>query len=253
VSDAITLTLRVVLNASVRVDVIRPDRLSGLSEREVAHLPITIGRQETQLGELFAIKGERSARITVSGSNRFLHGLGAGMPGGEIVIEGDAGDDAGLAMSGGVLRIVGNAGDRLGGALPGASKGMTGGEIIVSGSVGNEAGMRVRRGLIVIGRDTGADAARAMIAGSLIVLGACGAHPGRGNKRGSIIACGSIAVPATYLDACTYHPPHVRLTLTYLNRRYGLGIPQEAVGGRYRRYCGDAGEPGKGEILQLER
>jgi formylmethanofuran dehydrogenase subunit C len=152
-------------------------------------------------------------------------------------------------MSGGVLRIHGDAGDRVGSAAPGASKGMTGGELIVRGAVGAGAGTRVRRGLIVVGGDTGPDAARSMIAGTLVVLGACGDHPGRGSKRGSILACGPVTVPSTYRYACTYQPPHVRLTLTYLRREYGLSIPDDVVTGLYRRYCGDAGEPRKGEIL----
>jgi hypothetical protein len=30
-----------------------------------------------------------------------------------------------------------------------------------------------------------------------------------------------------------------------------LTVDERAVGGLYRRYCGDAGDVGKGEILQL--
>jgi hypothetical protein len=44
----------------------------------------------------------------------------------------------------------------------------------------------------------------------------------------------------------------VRLLLTYLRRRYGLSGGDDALDRRFRRYCGDAGEPGKGEILVLE-
>jgi hypothetical protein len=38
--------------------------------------------------------------------------------------------------------------------------------------------------------------------------------------------------------------------LTYLRRRYGLRVDERMVSGRYRRYCGDAGNPGRGEILE---
>jgi formylmethanofuran dehydrogenase subunit C len=251
VSESITLTLNVVLDAPLHVDVIQPHRLAELSERQIAALTVFHGRQRAQLGDLFRIAGERSARVTIAGSTKFLHGLGSGMTGGELVIDGDAGDDAGAAMAGGVLRINGNAGDRVGGGLPGASKGMTGGEIIVCGSVGNDAGARTRRGLIVVVGNTGPDPARAMIAGTLVVLGGCGAHPGRGSKRGSVIACGSVDVPETYRYACTFHPPHVRLTFTYLKRRYGVAIADHLVTGGYRRYCGDAGDLAKGEILEF--
>jgi formylmethanofuran dehydrogenase subunit C len=153
-------------------------------------------------------------------------------------------------MAGGTLRVAGGAGDRLGAAMPGASRGMTGGEIIVRGSAGAEAGARVRRGLIVVGGDAGALGARCMIAGTLVVLGRAGAGSGFGSKRGTLLAVGGIEVPATYAYACTYRPPFVRLTMTYLHRRHGFTIDERTVNGRYRRYCGDAGDPGKGEILE---
>jgi hypothetical protein len=42
----------------------------------------------------------------------------------------------------------------------------------------------------------------------------------------------------------------VRLLLTYLRRRYGLEIDDRMIDGKYRRHCGDAGNPGRGEILE---
>ena len=153
-------------------------------------------------------------------------------------------------MRGGSLHVTGNAGDRLAAAAPDAAKGMSGGEVVVEGSAGSDAGARARRGLIVVCGDVGMHAARAIIAGSLIVLGRVGSDPGRRSKRGSLVAVGGVPVPSTYRYACTYRPPHVRLTMTYLRRRYGLAIDERIAGGRYRRYCGDAGDPGKGEILE---
>jgi formylmethanofuran dehydrogenase subunit C len=130
---------------------------------------------------------------------------------------------------------------------------MTGGEIVIGGSVAAEAGARMRRGLIVVCGDVGRDAGRAMIAGSLFVLGSCGDGPGRGNKRGSIVSFGGVIVPPTYRYACTYQPPHVRLTLLYLARKYGLIIDPSFIESAFRRFCGDAGEPGKGEVLERVR
>jgi hypothetical protein len=109
----------------------------------------------------------------------------------------------------------------------------------------------MRRGLVVVAGDTLEHAARAAFAGTLVVLGRTGAHPGRGNKRASIIAAGDIDVPSTYRYACTLQPPWVRLLMTYLRRQYGVSIDDRVLEGRYRRYCGDAGDPGKGEILAL--
>jgi formylmethanofuran dehydrogenase subunit C len=128
---------------------------------------------------------------------------------------------------------------------------MTGGEIVVDGAAGADVAARARRGLVVVGGSTGPDTARSMIAGTVVVIGRTGPHPGRGSKRGSIVALDGIDVPSTYIYACTFEPPHVRLLLTYLRRTFALTVPESAVDGVYRRYCGDAGDPGKGEILEL--
>ena len=267
-SDRITLTLRQPLTESMEVDGLAPDQLAMLGTNEIAALPMWAGAERAQIGDLFAIDGERSDRVVIQGDLSRLHGVGMRMRGGMLTIEGpvgrrvvagmsdgivtivgDAGDDAGVAMGGGLLRIHGNAGDRLAAASPGAAKGMTGGEVIVDGSVGAHAAERARRGLVVIGRDAGEGAGHRMIAGTLVVFGSVGAHPGIGNKRGSIVALGSIDVPATYDYACTFDPPHVRLLLQYLRRRHGVPIDDRLMTGPYRRFCGDVGDPGKGEIL----
>jgi formylmethanofuran dehydrogenase subunit C len=268
-SDIVTLTLRAAPDAPLELECLTPDRLATLGEREIAALPAWRGARAARIGDFFTVRGARSARVRVAGSTAALHSLGAGTAGGELVIDGDAGrgvgagmtggivdvrgsvgDDAGLAMAGGTLRVSGRAGDRLGAAAPGASRGMTGGEIIVAGAAGAEAAARVRRGLVVVGGDAGPRGARAMIAGTLVVLGRAAAGAGVASKRGTIIAVGGIEVPETYAYACTYRPPHVRLTMLHLRRRHGLTVEGHAVTGAYRRWCGDAGDPGKGEILE---
>jgi formylmethanofuran dehydrogenase subunit C len=110
--------------------------------------------------------------------------------------------------------------------------------------------VRARRGVVVVGGDAGELAARSMIAGTLVVLGRTGAKPGFGNKRGSIVAAGAISIPTTYRYACTLESTFVRMLMVYLGRRHGLSIPEAVAGGRYKRYCGDLGRPGKGEILE---
>ena len=271
-TDQIVLSMRAGVNDAIELDGVTADRLAALSGPEIAALPILLGGRRAQLGDAFAIRGERSSRVRVEGDLSRVDGLAAGMAGGEMIVDGPvgrrvaagmtggwvdvrgrAGDDAGMSMAGGALRIVGDAGDRVGAALPGASKGMTGGEIVVNGSAGRDVAARARRGLVVVAGDAGTDGGRAMIAGTLVVFGRTGPRAGRGSKRGSIVALGEIEVPPTYAYACTYQPPHLRLTLTYLRRRYGLVVDDEALDGRYHRYCGDAGELGKGEILQLVR
>jgi formylmethanofuran dehydrogenase subunit C len=268
VNDLVTLTLRAPLDATLELEGVAPDRFAELAEREIAAIPVWLGGRAARLGDFFDVSGERATRLRVVGDLRQVDGLGAGTAAGELVVEGDAGrraaarmtggsvevhgsvgDDAGLAMAGGTLHVSGNAGDRVGGAAAGASRGMTGGEIVVVGSVGAEAGVRARRGLVAVGGDAGERTARAMIAGNVVVLGRVARDAGVDSKRGTIVAVGEVDVPATYRYACTFRPPHVRLTMRYLRRRYGLAVDERAVAGQYRRYCGDAGDPGKGEIL----
>jgi formylmethanofuran dehydrogenase subunit C len=166
-----------------------------------------------------------------------------------VHVHGSTGDDAGQAMAGGLLRVDGHAGDRLASAAPGAAKGVTGGEIVVLGTAGDGAAALMRRGLVAVAGGVGPFAGRGMIAGTLLVLGPIGDQAGLGNKRGSIIAGAGVTVPPTYRLACTYEPPHVRLLLTSLGRRFAFPADADLLAGPYDRYCGDAGEVGKGEIL----
>jgi formylmethanofuran dehydrogenase subunit C len=272
VSDHVTLTLRAPVEESIEADCIAPNAFGSLGEAEIGALPVWAGRSRRTLADYFLVKGGRSASVRVVGDVRHVHCIAAGVSGGDLVVDGDtgsrlaaemtggrvdvlgsAGDDAGMGMSGGSLRIRRDAGDRVGGATPGASRGMTGGEIVVDGSAGADAGARMRRGLLFVGGDAGPHPARAMIAGTVIVLGGVGRDPAFASKRGSLVVGGGVDVPVTYRFACDYEPPHVRLALTYLARRYGLSLGRELVHGRYRRYCGDAGTVGKGEILEWIR
>jgi formylmethanofuran dehydrogenase subunit C len=222
--NVVTLSLRAPLSEPLDVEGVTADRVAGLSEGEIAGLSVRLGARDARLGDFFDVRGGRSVRMRVEGALAQVNGLGAGMAGGELVIDGDAG-----------RRVA---------------AGMTGGEIVIMGSAGAEVAARARRGLVVVAGDAGADAARAMIAGTLVVFGRTGARSGRGSRRGSIVALGGIDVPVAYWCACTFDPPHVRLMLTYLRRRYGLKVDERMVDGRYRRYCGDAGNPGRGEILE---
>jgi formylmethanofuran dehydrogenase subunit C len=268
VSDAVTLTLRTPFGGRLDLTGVSPDRVADLDARQIAALPLWFGREAASVGDFFDVRGGRAADLRVEGVRPGIDGLGRGMTGGRLLIVGDAGahvaegmaggtvevrgdvgDAAGVGMSGGVLRVSGRAGDRLGAALPGAAKGMTGGEILVEGPAGRETASRCRRGLVVVGGSVGPDAARVMIAGTLVVRGTTEAGAGRGNKRGSIVALGPIVVPDTYAYACTFDPPYLRLLFQYLRTRYGLAIDERIAPGGYRRYCGDRGYPGKGEIL----
>jgi formylmethanofuran dehydrogenase subunit C len=242
-SESVTLSLRMPLESVLEVDGVTADRFAVLSEREIATLPARAGERAAALGDFFTVRGERSARVRVEGPLARVSGIGAGMAGGELTIDGSAGSRVCAGMTGGTAEVRGDV-------LDDAGLAMTGGEIIVRGSAGSNTAARSRRGLVVVGGDTGEFAARAMVAGTLVVLGRTGRDPGLGSRLGTIIAVGALTAPVAYWLACTFEPPHVRLMMTYLRRRYGLPIDDAVVGGAYRRFCGDAGDQGRGEILE---
>jgi formylmethanofuran dehydrogenase subunit C len=201
------------------------------------------------LGDLFHIEGQPNGRIEFIGELELADRLGAGLQGGEVLVKGNVGREAGLAMAGGILDIDGDAGPRAGAAPLGYKRGMAGGELIVRGSAGAEAGAAMRRGLLVVGRTAGSQTGRGMIAGTVIILGAAGPDTGLWSKRGSVVALGKITPPETYVYACTYQPVHLRMMLARLHSRYNLPIRRKHFTGLYRRYSGDLAELGKGEIL----
>jgi formylmethanofuran dehydrogenase subunit C len=223
---------------------------TALSPSELSRRPVYLEDQGvTALGELFDLTGDSNGRIRFTGDLELADRLGAGMSGGDVVVEGNVGAEAGISLAGGSLLIEGDAGPRAGAAPPGFKRGMTGGELVVRGSAGAEAGSAMRRGLVAIVGRAGDQAGLGMIAGTIVTFGTAGANPGLWSKRGSFVALGGIDLPPTYAYACTYQPVHLKLMLTRLRDTYGLPVKPKHLNGFYRRYSGDLAELGKGEIL----
>ena len=110
-------------------------------------------------------------------------------------------------------------------------------------------GAGLSEGTVVVESGVGHEAGIGMSGGVLDVRGNAGWSPGIGSKRGSVIALGRVEIPATYRYACTYQPDHIRLTLLRLRDRHGLKVQKRHLIGFYRRYSGDLGDLGRGEIL----
>jgi formylmethanofuran dehydrogenase subunit C len=250
VSDGLVASLRAPIQGRADFGAVLAGSWSGLAPAELARRTVLLqGEAPVPVGDLFDVSGTPSGRIRFQGDLRGADRIGAGLSEGTVVVESGVGHEAGVGMSGGVLDVQGGAGDRTGGAEPDARRGMTGGELLVRGSVGSEPGIRMRRGLLVVTGNIAARAGPAMIAGTLLVFGNAGRSPGIGCKRGSIVALGRIDIPATYRYACTYQPDHLRLTLLRLRDRHGLKVLKRHLTGFYRRYSGDLGDLGRGEIL----
>ena len=264
---ALTLTLRDPPPGRVEGAELSPERLRGRTPREIASRPLRCGGETVALGDLFTVSGTGEEALFLIGDLSAVDGIGGGMPGGRIVINGPCGDRLGAQMSGGEITVVGdvgayvgsrmsggmitvrgNAGDRLGGAPPGARTGMSGGEIVITGSAGDHAGAGLRRGTVAIGGTAGTGAGLRMIAGSVIALGGVGPGAGVGNRRGSIASGAAMTPPPGYAFATRYHPPALALQLRELRALF-LPVDQGLIDGAWARWSGDAAELNRGEIL----
>lgn len=266
----LTLTLREQPTVPLETEGLSPDRLAALGRGEIEALTVWHGNRRAQVGDFFAVSGDggedlriegdlrrvkfvgagmNAGRLTVAG-DAGMH-TGAGMRGGELVVEGDVGDFAGVDMRGGRLVVEGSAGHHLGGGHPGERAGMHGGEILVHGDAGEQVGAGLRRGLIAVAGRVGDAAGLRMLAGTIVALGGLGARPGAAMRRGTIVAMSPVTLLPTFSFACSYRPPFLRLYLRHL-RELGLPLTDEQIEGRYARWCGDALELRRGELLILE-
>jgi len=264
---ALTLKLRAAPEVPLEAEMIRPDTLAGLGEKEVAALAAFHGNRKVALGEFFAVSGKANGEVRVEGDLANVKHIGAGMASGKLVVHGNVGSHLGAAMSGGEIEVAGNAGDWVGAemqggrivvkgdaghmagsAYRGSRVGMTGGEIVVHGNAGNETGNTMRNGIIAIGGDSGDYAGVNMLAGTIMVLGRLGIRFGAGMKRGSIVTMHEAEVLPTFTYACTYRPTFLRLYL-YRLRGFGLKVEDSHITGPYKRWSGDAVELNRGEAL----
>jgi formylmethanofuran dehydrogenase subunit C len=266
----LTLTLREQPAVPLEAEVLCPERLAGAGRGEIEELPVWHGNERTRLGAFFAVSGAGDDDVRIEGDLRRVKFVGAGMTGGkltvagnvgmhagagmrggELRVDGDAGDWAGAGMRGGRLVVRGSAGRQLGGVYAGERAGMRGGEIVVHGDAGVQAGAGLRRGLIAVAGRIGDAAGLRMLAGTIVALGGLGARPGAGMRRGTIATMAPVTPLPTFLFSCIYRPPFLGL---YLRRVRALGLPVsgEQLTGRYARWCGDALELRRGEILILE-
>ncbi|MCB1930399.1 MAG: formylmethanofuran dehydrogenase subunit C [Rhodocyclaceae bacterium] len=248
---------------------VSPGRVAGLTADELARTALPLGRETVELGELFEVvaRGGDGPELRIEGDCRRLHGIGRGMDGGRIVVDGPVGDylgaemtageirvdgDAGLlaacALAGGRIEIGGDVGDFAASSLPGATDGMRGGVLVVRGDAGARFGDRMRRGTAVVHGAVGDFLASRMVAGTIAVGAAVGEHPAFGMRRGTLVFAGDKPrVPDTFSP--TAHDIGVFWAL--LARSLApFGGAFDGLGGRLPgRVVGDLAVDGKGEWL----
>jgi len=242
-------------------------RLAGMTAAEIERIELQTTRRRAVVADVFRLRMGDAAQIRIDGSCDRLDGIGREMTGGEIVVEGDIGVQAGRLMTdgsltvhgsvgpwaasgmkGGAIEIFGDAGDRLGGPLAGEVAGMRGGIVLVRGRVGERAGDRMRRGTIVVEGDAGAYAGSRMIAGTLVVAGRSGPLPGYLMKRGTIVL-GQKAegLSPTFIDCGVHDLVAARLMAGFIG---GYSARAAKLFRRpLRRFAGDMATLGRGEIF----
>lgn len=265
--SALSFTLRQAPGQRLDLSCLLPEKLVNKTAAEIAALELQTTRQRITVGEVFSIAlGDPQTLHFIGGSERF-DWLGAGMTTGSIIVDGDAGAQAGRLMAGGSLlvrgsvsvyaasgltggrmEVTGNAGDFLAGPGLGEMTGMGGGLVIVRGNAGARAGECMRRGVLIIEGNSGAYTGCRMIAGSLIVCGKTAANPGALMQRGTIVLA---KPPAAMLPSFADCGPQ-DLVITRLMARALRPESRRAatlLGRRLRRLAGDMSQLGKGEIL----
>jgi formylmethanofuran dehydrogenase subunit C len=251
----------------LEADSINPMLFRDRERKEIERVPLHHGNTSVPLGELFSIRGSPSGDLRIEGDLASVKGLGigmsggrmviegnvgmhvgAGMTGGEIEVRGDAADWAGAEMSGGLLRVRGNAGNRAGSAYRGSRFGMRGGVILIHGSAGHEVGGYMRRGLVAVQGDVADFAGARMAAGTILLFGRSGLRTGGGMNRGTIVCFGKAELLPTFRLASTYTPLVLEILLRALRAR-GYSIDGVEPLPRFDRYYGDLAELGRGEIF----
>lgn len=264
---ALTFTLLAQPPERLDLSPLTPERLAGMSRREMGRIRLGRSKRASSVGDIFRVSGNDAGTIVFEGGStrfdRVAEGLAEGsvrvlgdagaeagrlMRGGRLAIEGSAGPHAGSGMAGGRIEISGDAGDHLGGPLAGEIAGMRGGELIVRGRAGAFAGDRMRRGLIVVLKSSGDYAGARMIAGTLAVAGGTGRMPGALMRRGSILLDRPPEHPSPSFVECGAPDNVFAMVLDrYLMAEHILKRP--LLGRAPRRLGGDNAVLGKGEIL----
>ena len=262
------LVLRLRQRPDQRLDLspLVPHLLAGRAAAEIERIELQTTQHRVTVGDAFRVRPGDAARLRIEGACDRLDRIGQDMGEGEILVEGDAGIQAGRGMRGGRLAINGSAGawaasgmsggqieisatagERLGGPLPGETAGMRGGTVIVRGNAGDRAGDRMRRGMIVIEGDAGAHAGSRMIAGTLILCRNCGPMPGYLMSRGTIVLARDSELSPTFVD-CGVHTLVAMRLMSEFAGRYSKRAAS-LMSGRLRRFAGDMAVLGKGELF----
>ncbi len=269
-----SLTLELIAQTNQRIDAygVVPDRLMALDITSISTMPIAVGGQTCELGELFRVHegGRNELHWTGSlenvdrlgGSMRdgrmIVHGcvgnqLAEHMSGGSLLVRGSAGEFTSAGQRGGSVTIEGDVGDHCASSVSGARRGMRGGFLYVSGSAGRFVGNRMRRGIVCVQGNVDYGCAAYMIAGTILVLGNVASPLAIGMKRGSII-CKSNEQPelhAGFTEFETTKLSYLPVLMKHIQSEIGSAAFHSTADPTCLRALGDRASGGQGEILWM--
>lgn len=248
-----------------------PEAMAGKSTDDARRVRVRQGKRQVEFGELFRLEGSPAdATWRLEGDFSRVHGIGAGMTsgsilvigpagrragagmrGGRLEVHGDAGDWLGAEMQGGIIRVRGNAGDCAGGAYVGSRRGMNGGALLIDGAAGRHVGALMRRGMIAMGGNSGEGLGARMLAGTILAFGNCDGYPGASMRRGTIGVFGNDRprLLPTFRHGYSGPLPVLKLLEKQLHDA-GFAAPGlELLSGTVELHHGDMLELGRGEIL----
>ena len=275
-------TLVLLTPPALRLDLrgLLPHALAAVDDAALARWPVGCGHDRVALGELCRITRFDADEPTLRLEGDFSRAdrIGWGQAGGQLLVEGDAGDHAGALMTagalhirgsagllagcqmaGGRLAVAGNVGDHAASGLPGSMDGMRGGVFTVAGNAGARLADRMRRGTLWVQGDAGDFMASRLVAGTLVLGGRCGVHPGWGQRRGSIVLLqgqhaqqgqagqGAFQPPPTFVPANAEARVAWQLLARDLAKLDPLlaDLPRRTV----QRWLGDLAVDGRGEMI----
>ena len=125
------------------------------------------------------------------------------------------------------------------------------GTIVCKGNVGDRLGDQMRRGTILVDGNAGDYTASHLVAGTIAVFGDVGKYTGFGMRRGTVLLNQNPMLHTTMQD-CGLHTlgflPILLNSFRAFDTRFKQVKPQPV-----RRFAGDLGVDGKGEILVLNQ
>ena len=241
-----------------------------MTTSDIAEITLKVGGVAQRLGDLFEIEsqpGDQHLKIQNADSN--FRYVGAEMNGGRIVVEGDVGDYLGygliqgdimvngnagnFAASGqrnGLIHVKGSVGDYAGGAADSEMQGLKGGTLMITGNSGDFLGYKMRRGIIVAHDNVGDYCANNMIAGTIILGNRCGGFLGLGMRRGTVIFLDKVKLELpTFNLSGSFSLPFLTILRHHLHSINHHVAMRLAKIRKVKRFCGDLGYDGQGEVL----